>query len=247
MACGYALECSGDAATAQALYQQAHAGQRNIPAFRGQASAESDSALPIQAIAAGRLFELPGDGRVVVARLLDRDLLYLDGTGTPKQAEEALRCLGQYLDFQSSRPDNEHGTGPDVLWIFPDMTALCVDAKTNKLSGSVYRKDEFGQLSDHVQWMRDHTEAKQIIAGFVGPELLVSESANPPKGVVLGTLAKFQAIAETLKVAYRDIATNALPLTVGQVVAAEFEKRGLLWPTLERSFDFIELRSLKEK
>jgi hypothetical protein len=95
---------SGDAATAQALYQQAHAGQRNIPAFRGQASAESDSALPIQAIAAGRLFELPGDGRVVVARL-----------------------------------------------------------------------------------------------------------------------------------------------TVGQVVAAEFEKRGLLWPTLERSFDFIELRSLKEK
>lgn len=130
--------------------------------------------------------------------------------------------------------------------MFPDMTALCVDAKTDKLSGSFYRKDEFGQLSDHVQWVRDQTEAKKIIAGFVGPELLVSESANPPEGVMLGTLAKFQAIAETLKTAYRDIAANALPLTVGQAVAAEFERRGLLWPTLERSFDFIEMRGMKK-
>jgi hypothetical protein len=244
---GYSLECSGDAETAHALYQQAHAGQSNIPAFKGHADSAVDTNLPIQAVAAGRQFELPGDGSVVVPRALDRDLLYLDGTGTPKQSEEALRCLGQYLGVQSSRPDNEHDTGPDVLWIFPDMTALCVDAKTDKLAKSVYRKDEFGQLSDHVQWVRDNTEAKNIIAGFVGPELLVSESANPPKGVKLATLANFHSIGETLKAAYRDIATTALPLTVGQVVAAEFEKRGLLWPGLKVSFGLIEMRDLKVK
>jgi hypothetical protein len=244
---GYALECSGDAVTSQALYQQAHAGQRNIPPFRGQAAPEIEPGLPDQAMAAGRLFELTGDGGVVVPRLLDHDLLYLDGTGTTKQTEEALRCLGQYLGFQSTRPDNEHGTGPDVLWIFPDMATLCVDAKTDKQPKSVYRKEEFGQLSDHVQWVRDHTEAKSIIAGFVGPELLVSDSANPPEGVKLAPLAKFHAIGETLKAAYRDIAANALPLTVGQIVAAEFEKRGLLWPALRRSFGLIEMRGLKGK
>ncbi len=244
---GYALECSGDIATAQSLYKQAHAGQRNIPAFRGQASPEDEMALPAQAVAAGRLFELPGDGRVVVPRSLDRDLLYLDGTGTPKQAEEALRCLGQYLGFSSTRPDNEHGTGPDVLWIFPDLTALCVDAKADKLPDSVYRKEEFGQLSDHVQWVRDHAEARDIIAGFVGPELPVSKSANPPEGVKLATLARFHAIGETLKAAYRDIAATALPLTITQVVAAEFDKRGLLWPALGQSFSLIEMRSLKGK
>lgn len=242
---GYALERSGDLDTAHALYQQAHAGQRNIPAFKSQAGSAIDTSLPSQATIAGRQFELPEDGRVVVPRSLERDLLYLNGSGTSNQTEEALRCLGQYLGFQSTRPDNEHDTGPDVLWIFPDKTALCVDAKTDKVGSSIYRKEEFGQLSDHVQWVRDNTEVNDMIAGFVGPELAVSDSANPPEGVKLSTLARFHAIGETLKVAYRDIAASALPLTIGQVVSAEFEKRGLLWPGLRESFGLIEMRDLK--
>ena len=247
---GYALECSGDAKTAQALYQQAHAGQRNIPAFKGQsdsATAAAEISLPAQAVAAGRQFELSGDSRVVVPRSLERDLLYLNGGGTTNQTEEALRCLGQYLGFPSTRPDNEHGTGPDVLWLFPDKIALCADAKTDKTASSVYRKEEFGQLSDHVQWVRDNTEAENIIPGFVGPKLPVSDSANPPEGVKLATLDSFFAIGETLKAAYRDIATSALPLTAGQVVAAEFEKRALLWPRLKESFGLMEMRDLKSK
>ena len=244
---GYALECSGDIETAHALYQQAHAGQRNIPAYKSESSSAPDTRLPAQVIAAGRLFELTGDGRVVVPRSLERDLLYLDGSGTPKQTEEALRCLGQYLGFPSTRPDNEHGTGPDVLWIFPDKTGFCVDAKTDKAATSVYRKEEFGQLSDHIQWVRDNTEVQKMISGFVGPELPVSDSANPPEGVKLSTLARFHAIGETLKVAYRDIAAGSLPLTVSQTVAEEFEKRGLLWPGLIKSFGLIETRTLKVK
>lgn len=100
------------------------------------------------------------------------------------------------------------------------------------------------RLTDPI---RDHTEAKQILAGFVGPELKLSGWANPPEGVKLATLARFQAIDETLKAAFRDVAANALPLTIGQVVAAEFEKRDLLWPELEKSIGFIETRSLKTK
>ena len=188
-----------------------------------------------------------GPVSVVVPRSLERDLLYLNSAGTTNQTEEALRCLGQYLGFQSTRPDNEHGTGPDVLWLFPDKTALCVDAKTDKEASSVYRKEEFGQLSDHVQWVRDNSDAECIIAGFVGPELPVSDSANPPEDVKLSTLARFHAVGETLKAAYRDIAAIALPLTVGQVAAAEFRKRRLLWPELRESFGLIEMRELKAK
>ena len=242
---GYALECSGDIETAHALYKQAHAGQRNIPAFKGHGDSPVDPGLPAQATVAGQQFELLGDGRVVVPRSLERDLLHLNGTGTTNQTEEALRCLGQYLGFQSTRPDNEHNTGPDVLWLFPDKTAFCVDAKTDKAGSSSYRKEEFGQLSDHVQWVRDNTEVDSIIAGFVGPELPVSDSANPPEGVKLCTLERFHAIGETLKTAYRDIAASALPLTVGVMVAEEFEKRGLLWPVLRQSFGLIEMRGLR--
>ncbi len=189
---GYALECSGDSATAESLYKQAHAGQQNIPACRGQNSAEDESSLPLQAVAAGRLFDLPGDGRVVAPKTLDRDLVHLDGTGTPKQTEEALRCLGMYLGFPSTRPDNEHGTGPDVLWMFPELTALCVDAKTDKLPDSMYRKEEFGQLSDHVQWVRDHTEAKANLGGVCGPgiaRLQIGESARRCQTRDFGTIS----------------------------------------------------------
>ncbi len=246
---GYSLEYSGDAETAHALYQQAHAGQRNIPAFKGQSdsAARAETNLSVQAAAAGRQFELTGDSRVLVPRSLDRDLLYLNGSGTTNQTEEALRCLGQYLGFPSTRPDNEHGTGPDVLWLFPDKSALCADAKTDKMASSVYRKEEFGQLSDHVQWVRENTEVESMISGFVGPELPVSKSANPPEGLKLATLGSFFAIGETLKAAYRDIATTALPLTVDQLVAVEFKKRGLLWPVLKEAFGLIEMRDLKVK
>jgi hypothetical protein len=156
-----------------------------------------------------------------------------------------LRCLGQYLGLQATRPDNEHGTGPDVLWLCSDKTAICVDAKTDKEAGGVYRKDELGQLADHVQWVRNNADAERIVSGFIGPEVTASDSANPQEGVKVVSLAKFHSIGETLKAAYRDIAAASLPLTVGQMVSEEFEKRGLLWPQLEQAVNFIELRELK--
>jgi hypothetical protein len=239
----YALGCSGDSETATTLYQQAHAGFRNIPPLRPDTSS---SGLPPQAVAVARQFEIIG-GRVRVPKTFDRELFYLNGTGTAKQTEEALRCLGQYLGFDSSRPDNEHGTGPDLLWILPNKSALCVDAKTGKDKDATtcYRKEDLGQLSDHVQWVRDHAEVQTIIPAFVGPEVSASGSANPPPEVRVATLEKFQVIGETLKAVYRDVATNSLPLTVAPTVAERFDKRGLMWPQLEAAMQFVELRTLR--
>jgi hypothetical protein len=158
--------------------------------------------------------------------------------------EEALRCLGQYLGFQSTRPDKEHGTGPDVLWSFSEQAAFCVDVKSDKECGSVYRKDEFGQLSDHVQWVRDNTEATEITPAFIGPEVAPSDTANPPHGVKVATLEKMHAIGETLKRAYRDVAASALPISLARAVNDELAKRELLWPQLERSMGLREVRDL---
>jgi hypothetical protein len=239
---GYALECAGDSETATMLYNQAHAGMRNIPALRP----ESSSALPIQAVSAARQFELVG-GDVRVQRSFDRDLLFLNGTGTVKQTEEALRCLGQYLGFDASRPEQEHGTGPDVLWIFPDKTGLCVDAKTEKGTESTpsYRKEDLGQLSQHVECVKENGDVKKIIPAFIGPEVAASKSGSPPPGVKVASLSKFYDLGETVKAAYRDIAAGSLPLTVGQSTLEQFRQRGLLWPELERTPRMIELRDLK--
>jgi Helicase C-terminal domain len=240
---GYGLDCSGDSETAVLLYQQAHTGMRNIPPPRPDASAAK---LPPQAVAVARQFEHVG-GSVRVPKTLDQDLLYLNGKGTVPQTEEALRCLGQYLGFEATRPDKEHGTGPDFLWIFSDKTALCADAKTGKGKDSApcYRKEDFGQLSDHVQWVRNNAKVDKIIPAFVGPEVGASRAANPPPDVKVAALEKFHAIAEILKSVYRDIATNSLPLTVGATVAEHFAKRGLLWPQLEKALKLVELCSLR--
>jgi|CZKV01.1.fsa_nt_gi tetratricopeptide (TPR) repeat protein len=240
---GYALDLAGDSETATTLYQQAHTGFRNIPSLRPEISTSTNN-LPPQALIVARQFEING-GRVRVPKTFDRDLFYLNGTGTTNQTEEALRCLGQYLGLQATRPDNEHDTGPDVFWLCPDKTALCLDAKTGKQLGSVYKKDNLGQLSDHVQWVRDNAEVEKIIPAFIGQEKTASESSNPQPGVKVASLKKFFAIGETLKDAYRDIAKNSLPLTVGSTTAECFEKKGLLWPDLEAALQFLELRDLK--
>lgn len=240
---GYALDCTGDSETANTLYQQAHTGFRNIPALR---PTNPTGNLPLQAVIAGRQFELNG-GRVRVPKTFDRDLFYLNGTGTTKQTEEALRCLGQYLGFESTRPDNEHDTGPDVLWIFPDKTGFCVDAKTGKGTEATtsYRKEDLGQLSDHTQWVRDNANIEKMIPAFIGPEVAASASANPPPGVKVAALEKFQAIGENLKNVYRDIAANSLPLTVPAVTAELFKKHNFFWPDLASEMKLVELRSLK--
>ena len=242
---GYALDLSGDVETATALYRQAHGGQRNIPPFPSAVSIGAGTGVSQQAVNAARQFEQVGDGRIRVPRTLQGDLFHLDGSGTTNQTEEALRCLGQYLGFTATRPDNEFGTGPDVLWIFPDKSALCLDAKSGKERISVYRKEEIGQLSDHVQWVRDNTDVTDIIAGFVGPEVACSKSANPSPGVKVISLEKLRAISQTLVAACRDIVATALPLTLAQVVSGEFAKRELLWPVVERALEFVELRDLK--
>jgi hypothetical protein len=109
----------------------------------------------------------------------------------------------------------------------PDKTALCVDAKTgkDKEATTCYRKEDLGQLSDHVQWVRNHSDVQKIIPAFIGPEVSASGSANPPPEVMVAALEKFQVIAETLKAVYRDVASNSLPLTVAPTVAEHFNKR----------------------
>ncbi len=242
---GYALENLGDMDTARALYQQAHAAQRNIPRPDGGVSGDGHAEIAEQIVRAARLFEVTRDARVHVPRRLVSDLKYLNGTGTSNQTEEAIRCLGQYLGFEATRPDHEHGTGPDVLWLLAGGGALCMDAKTNKEESSVFRKEEIGQLADHVQWVRDNVGIADPLPALVGPQIGVSRSANPADNMALVTLDSLFQVGETLKAVYRDIAGQALPISVISVAATEFAKRNLVWPDLRRLLNPIDLKSLK--
>ena len=233
---GFALECAGDAETARRLYRQAHTGERNIPPPRTDGLATIAENISSQVVGASYQFEIAPSSKIQAPRSLERDLEPLKDGGTSAQTEEALRSLGQYLGFQSSRPEKEHGTGPDVLWIFPDSSAFCIDVKSDKEESSVYRKGELGQLSDHVQWVKNNLSVGNIVPAFIGPEVPVSDVANPPAGVKVANLEKFRAIGDALITAYRDVAASALSTTLLEVLNEEFVRRKVLWPTLEHQW-----------
>lgn len=113
-------------------------------------------------------------------RRIESALEPLDG-GSPSQMEESVRFLGDLLAFEASRPDNDEGTGPDVLWIDnEDETALGLELKTDKGHDVEYSKAEISQSLDHLSWMNNNTEDREVLGvTLVGPDAGVSSRANP--------------------------------------------------------------------
>jgi hypothetical protein len=223
---GFAFDCSGDTAAAATLYRHAFATLVNLPR---PLSAAQDGSFPEQVINATLNFEQTAEGKIRMPRNMEKDLAPLKDGGSPAQIEEALRRLGQYLGLPASRPDQEHGTGPDVLWLAPGGVAFCADAKTDKKPGSSYSKEEVGQLADHVQWTRQNHDGVEVLPVLIGPSLRCSDSANPAPEMRVAELPRFAEVGEILLGAYRDIAAAAIPLNLSSTVAEQFGKRGLLW------------------
>lgn len=237
---GFAFDCSGDSAAAATLYRNAFGMLVNLPRPLGLGQ---DSSVPEQVVNAALNFEQTAEGRIRIPRSMEKDLAPLKEGATSGQVEEALRKLGVYLGLRASRPDQEHGTGPDVLWQLPANIAFCADAKTDKKSTSSYTKDELGQLADHVQWVRQTYEGFEVVPVLIGPDLPCSGTANPAPEVRTAQLERFAEIGQILLDAYRDVAAVALPLNLSSVVAEQFGQRGLLW---EKVLASLKLKALKK-
>jgi len=111
----------------------------------------------------------------------DRALAALsDVAASPAQFEEAARTLGEYLGFESSRPDNEENSGPDVLWKCEQSKVLIgFEAKTNKTSPN-YNKADIGQAYQHLAWVAErHPEYKCLGVCFVGEPTSATAESNP--------------------------------------------------------------------
>ncbi|MHB1032984.1 MAG: DEAD/DEAH box helicase family protein [Pirellulaceae bacterium] len=241
---GYSYELAGDTNAAHAMYRRAHSAAQHIPPHGTAPVVPARQPIPPQvAQVAGYLYN-DVQARLEMPKQLDRDLVLLDGTGSPAQTEEALRALGQYLGLIATRPDEEYGTGPDVLWDSAGGPALCLELKTDKEVGSSYTKKDLGQLRDHVQWVSEHSDSSVILPVFVGPIAPASQASNPsPEMAVIG-LVEFAGVADRLRAALRDICSRAVPITLQQEVLEVFKQRGLLWPGL---YAGLKMQMLKEQ
>lgn len=104
--------------------------------------------------------------------------------GSSAQHEEALRLFGELIGFRASRPDNELGVGPDVMWMDDDINyAIGFELKTKKQEPIKYNKEEIGQLHNHLQWMADGDLSEfrcegLIVVGEVGVRTTVASPSD---------------------------------------------------------------------
>ena len=238
---GMAFALVGDDHSARSQYTRAHASQRNIPPYPREWVRQPDEVIPGQIKAVAELMTEAADGSVNVPGRMQLELALLDGSGTVRQTEEAVRALGQYLGLRASRPDNEHGTGPDVLWELGDDRAICMELKTEKLDTSQYKKADIGQLLDHVQWVKEHTTAESILPVFIGPHLPVSGRANPTSEMIVVELSELDDLGERLISAVIDVSSSAIPLMIRAELSDTFAARNLLYPGLMDSIKSARL------
>jgi tetratricopeptide (TPR) repeat protein len=212
---GMCLECEEDYEAAQQEYLRAYqrlAKKVIIPKKIGRESQEiivSAPALTDFERQIDLIVELKSPERYQKAfQHLRTSVTGLDNSNVSvTQQEEALRALGEYLGFTSTRPDNDDGTGPDVLWV--DETAqkcLAFELKTGKKVEPIYYKKDVQQGHDHLQWVRQNYQ-NYLCLGlvYVGSYGKRDKAANPSSEMYLCDTSVLAAIRNQLIAGIEDL------------------------------------------
>ena len=70
-----------------------------------------------------------------------------------RKFEAALKELGKFLGFVSSRPENELGSGPDVLWLLNNGIYIVLEAKSEVIHKKI-TKENIEQLLQSEIWLK---------------------------------------------------------------------------------------------
>ena len=182
---GAALEAEGDIDSAHLAYRRAMSRLGSMIILPRGVGAQSTASL--------------GDDASQFARNIDRlvgltlneqfereqerwrtQLADLNG-GSTRQMEEATRVLGEILGFSATRPDNDVGTGPDVLWVdSPSSSCIAFELKTDKDDPATYWKKDISQGHDHLAWITaNYPDCACLGLFFVGPDGSIEAKGNP--------------------------------------------------------------------
>lgn len=207
---GAAFEREGDRDAARAAYGHAmrrlgngmtlprpmpKAGEKNIP----ELNAFGRSLQSLLRYSHGNKFEAEVEKLTQTLALID--------DGDPKQAEAGVRSLGELLGFTATRPDNDEGTGPDVLWRDDAKPRqLGFELKTDKNDPATYFKKDVSQGHDHLVWMAQTYPDHEILGlAFVGPPGKTHAQANPSEDMSLCLPSSLAALRDELLALIEDL------------------------------------------
>jgi hypothetical protein len=164
--------------------------------------------------------------------------------GDPNQAEAGVRALGELLGFTATRPDNDEGTGPDVLW--RDDTKprqLAFELKTDKDDPATYYKRDVSQGHDHLQWMaQNFPDHKTLGLIFVGPVGTVHSKANPSADMSLCTASALATVRNELLALIEDLRKHT---PMERVIAIAKETENDRWD-IEAILDRLNLQVMSK-
>ncbi|QRF92442.1 helicase [Alcaligenes faecalis] len=207
---GAAYEREGDKVTARVVY--GHAMQRLGNAITlPRPVTGSGEKKPPEMNAFGRslhglLYHSHGNKfEAELKKLTETLALIVDGV--PNQAEAGVRALGELLGFTATRPDNDEGTGPDVLWRDDTMPRqLGFELKTDKADPTTYFKKDVAQGHDHLEWMMQNYPDHVILGlAFVGPQGKTHAKANPSENMSLCLPSSLAALRDELLALIEDL------------------------------------------
>jgi len=144
-----------------------------------------------------------------------------DLEATPFQHEEALRSLGEYLGFNSTRPDNDYNAGPDVLWI-NEAEGKCIgfELKTGKKEEPTYFKRDMNEGLGHLCWISKSYPTHQCLGLiFVGHKGKCDSLASPSPDMYHCDLSATVSIRDLLIAGIEDL-RRMIPSERSKKVAA---------------------------
>jgi hypothetical protein len=173
-----------------------------------------------------------------------RTTVALIDNGDPNEAEAGVRALGELLGFTATRPDNDEGTGPDVLWRDEAQPRqFGFELKSDKQTPATYYKKDISQGHDHLVWMeQSHSEYTVLGLAFVGPEGNVHAKANPSANMSLCMVSSLTALRDEVLALIEDLRKHT---PMERMIAISKETERDRW-VMEAILDRLDLKPLLE-
>ena len=134
---------------------------------------------------------------------------WLTPSASSNQFEESLKNLGKLLGFSTSRPDDEEGNGPDVLWLLDSTDGLAIEAKNRKTDRKPITKAEHGQLLEALEWFSEQYPSYVPHGAIVNSVPLVTQNVAPGETFAL-TFDKLDSLIQQTRTLFTDISATSV-------------------------------------
>lgn len=127
-----------------------------------------------------------------------QDLTPTPSHGSSKIFEAAVERLGLILGFNSTRPDQESGNGPDNFWVTGDGQCWVIESKSEATADEVSR-DYLQQLSHSADWCKKHyPNFHECVPLLIHPSQFPNSDAVPRENARVMTFAKLEQLRDAV-------------------------------------------------